>query len=96
MCPCKKRKLGHRYCDIVIYNKNICLVFIPVPDTELLKSLEFVVMRGIHLCRADNHVIRRLELSVTCPESREGRGWEIEFNHQQPVTLSVISLMESQ
>lgn len=29
-------------CDIVIYNKNMCLIFAPIPGAELWKPLEFL------------------------------------------------------
>lgn len=32
----------HRSCGTVTYNKNIYLVFIPIPGTEHLKPLEFL------------------------------------------------------
>ena len=41
-------KLLASYCNIVIYDENyICLVFVPVFGSELLKLLEFPVMRVI-------------------------------------------------
>lgn len=41
----------------MIYNKNIYLIFIPVPGTELLKFLEFPVMRVIKDSFVVNEVI---------------------------------------
>lgn len=73
--PHKKKRLGHRYCEIVIYNKHIYLVSSLFSETELSKPLELPIMIAVKVSRGANHVIRELE---TIPALTPGKGERVE------------------